>query len=93
MGGKDAVIADLAGREDLNLWVHELDRAMRRAAHISAQAIKAGLEERQVRVAEQYGRTIIKLIDGVLGQLGLTVDQRALVPAAVRTQLAAITAA
>jgi hypothetical protein len=61
-----------------------------RTARVAATALDAGIAERQIRLAEQYGHVIARLIEGILGDLKLTAVQRKLVPDAVRTHLLGI---
>ena len=42
-------------------------------------AIKAGVEERRVRLAESQGELVAGVIRAILSDLGLTVEQQALV--------------
>lgn len=48
------------------------------------------MAERQIRLAEQYGLLIARLIQGILGDLRLTAAQRKLMPNVVRTHLMAL---
>jgi hypothetical protein len=61
-----------------------------RLANFSAKAIAAGLAERQVRVAERQGSLLAELLRQVIGDptLGLSDDQRAAFPNAIRRHLA-----
>jgi hypothetical protein len=61
-----------------------------RTARVAATALDAGIAERQIRLAEQYGHMIARLIQGILGDLQLTGAQQKLVPDAVRTHLLAV---
>lgn len=84
--GQEAVY-DFRGEERLNLWVVELHAAMERASRISAAAIKAGVEERRVQVVERFGEAISALLNGVLGELNLTPEQRKRAPMIVDRNL------
>jgi hypothetical protein len=57
---------------------------------LTVDAIKAGIEERRVRLEEEQGVLMGRLITAVLGDLNLTEAQRGLVPAVVRRHLAVI---
>lgn len=62
-------------------------------AHLVAvcqAAIKAGVEERRVRLAEQQGDLVATVIGRILDALGLTSEQQALVPVVVPRELRAI---
>lgn len=74
---------------DLNVWVKSRHLAMDRLAQYSALALKAGVEERQVRLAERMGDMIAGLLKGVLDDLQLTKSQSKAAPEIVRRRLAA----
>lgn len=74
-------------RPTLHLYIKSRHEAMDRLASYSAMCIKAGIEERQVRIAERYGETIATLLEGVLTELRLTKEQQAKAPDIVRRQL------
>ncbi len=72
----------------LQLWNQERDRLTR----VATAAIKAGIEERRVKLAEQEGALVAAVIRRILDQLGLTPEQTALVPIVVPKELRALTA-
>lgn len=76
--------------KQLNLWARQRHLAIDRLAKYSKWAIDAGIAERQVRIAEMYGETLARLIQGILEELRLTVDQREQAPEIVRRQLALV---
>lgn len=53
-------------------------------------AIRAGVEERRVRLAERQGDLIVTLVRGILDDLQLTPEQQALVPDVVPRHLRSI---
>lgn len=61
-----------------------------RAADFAVKAIKAGLAERQVRLAERQGTLLAAVLTRMLDDvtLGLSAEQRLAFPAAMRTALA-----
>lgn len=73
---------------ELNIWIQVRRQALDRLVNYSAVALKAGVEERRVRVAEQTGVLIAQAIRGVLAELG--VADRPEVPSVVRRQLALV---
>lgn len=79
-------------KQELNLMLKVRHQALDRLANYSAMCIKAGIEERQVRIAERYGETIARLLEGVLTELRLTDEQRRLAPDVVRRNLAQVSA-
>lgn len=60
-----------------------------RCARFAELAIRAGIAERQIKIAEQTGAMIAGVLRAVLGdgRLALTAEQRAAVPALVREHL------
>lgn len=69
----------------LHAWIVVRDRAMDRGVQYSFAALKAGIEERRVRVAEQQGMLLAQAVQGILRELG--VDQRPEVAGIVRKHL------
>lgn len=61
-----------------------------RCAGFAEKAIKAGLAERQVKLAEQQGEMIVAVLRAVFDELGLSDEQRERVPGVVRRHLTAI---
>lgn len=56
---------------DLHIWIHVRRQALDRLVNYSAVALKAGVEERRVKIAEQTGQLIANVIRGVLTDLGV----------------------
>lgn len=77
---------DLVGLK-ASFFVEQRRIAMNQLATYSRYAIDAGVAERRVRLAEQQGELIASFIKGVLGDLGLTPEQRSLAPDIVRRRL------
>jgi hypothetical protein len=69
----------------LHIWIVARRQAMDRLVQYSAVAIKAGIEERRVKLAESQGQLLVQVIRGVLQELGVL--NRPEVPAIVRRQL------
>lgn len=63
-----------------------------RLAQYAAAALKAGVDERRVRLAEQQGALVAEVIKGILAALNLTAEQQLLVPTVVPQQLRLLTA-
>jgi hypothetical protein len=74
----------------LNIWIRTRHDAMDRLVRYAKTAIDAGVAERQVRVAEQMGGMLGKLITAVLGELELTAGQLERAPGVVQRQLALV---
>ena len=73
----------------LQLYNEERDRLVR----VAATAIRAGIEERRVELAEQQGQAFVSVIRNILNRLALTPDQQALVSTVVPEELRALAAA
>lgn len=70
---------------ELHIWIRVRQQAMDRLVNYSSVAIKAGLEERRVKIAEQTGQLIAQAVRGILEELG--VADRPETPAVVRRHL------
>lgn len=75
------------------VWVDLYFRERKNLAQTAKLALDAGVAERQVQLQEEQGRLLAMVIQGVLGDLNLTVDQRTAAPGIVRRHLLAIEAA
>ena len=67
-----------------------LERASDRLASYAAAALKAGVDERKVRLHEQQGALVSQVIRAVLGDLNLSPEQEALVGTVVPARLRAL---
>jgi hypothetical protein len=56
-------------------------------AKLSKDALSLGLAERAIRMAENYGNTIARLLQGLMGDLKLSKQQLAMAPAIIRKHL------
>lgn len=70
-----------------SVWVKMLGDERDRLARFCKMAIDAGVAERSVRIAEQQGLLMAKVIQKILDQIGLSKGQQDLVPAIVRNVL------
>ena len=71
------------------VWLEIYWQERSHLAKVCTAAIRAGLAERQVRLAEQHGTLIAQVLRGVLADLGVDKDER--VPAVIRKHLALVT--
>lgn len=69
-----------------------LTSASDRLASYAAAALRAGVDERRVQLAERQGQLVADVIRGVLDALNLTPEQWELVPTIVPAQLRLLTA-
>lgn len=67
-----------------------LERASDRLASYATAALKAGVDERRVRLAEQQGALVAGVIRAILAELNLSPAQQALVGEVVPRQLRAL---
>lgn len=75
------------------VWVDLYFRERKNLAQTAKLALDAGVAERQVQLQEEQGRLLAMVIQGILGDLNLTVEQRTNAPGIVRKHLLAIEAA
>lgn len=68
-----------------------LVEAQDKLAAYAAAALKAGVDERRVRLAEGQGALVAQVIRGILAALNLTPEQLELVPVVVPAQLRLLT--
>lgn len=53
-----------------NVWIQMLDHWTEKHARLLTEALKLKLDERRVKLAEAQGDALIKVLDGVLAELG-----------------------
>lgn len=73
-----------------NVWLKLYQQERKHLVDVCQAAIKAGIEERRVRLAEQQGALVAQAIRAILNDLGLTPEQQALVPNVVPRHLRAL---
>lgn len=86
-GGEDRGITEEAAP---NIWLklYQMERA--HLVKVCSEAIRAGIEERRVRLAEAQGALVAQAIRAILGELQLTPEQQARVPEVVPRHLRAL---
>lgn len=86
VGGEDAgqTVVEQAG---INIWYQLYLKEREHLAKVCALALRAGIEERKVKLAESQGALVAEVIRRILNALGLTPEQQALVPRIVPEQL------
>lgn len=82
----DWLESTLIGKQ-LHIWARERQKAVDRLVHYSATAIKLGIAERAIKLAEAYGASIAAFARGLLTDLSLTPEQEKAAPALVRKHL------
>jgi hypothetical protein len=73
-----------------NIWLDLYDRERKHLVGVAAAALKAGVEERRVRLAEQQGELVAGAIRAILADLGLSPEQEARVVEVVPRHLRAL---
>jgi hypothetical protein len=75
-----------------NTWYQLYMAEREHLAKVCSLALKAGIEERKVKLAESQGLLVADVIRRILGALGLTPAQQLLVPEIVPRELRALAA-
>ena len=73
-----------------HVWVAAEAQAWERVAHLAGRMVQLGLEERNAAARERASEAFGLALEVVVSKLGLTDEQRALLPDAVRAELPAI---
>ena len=60
-----------------------LTDAQERLAKFATAALRAGVDERRVKLAEDQGRVLVDVVKAILDQLDLSTDQRDMIPTVV----------
>jgi hypothetical protein len=89
-GGDDAGRTEAA---EPNVWLKLYREERAHLAKVCAEAVRCGIAERFVKLAEAQGALLVELIRGILADLALTPEQQALVPDVVPRHLRALSAA
>lgn len=76
-----------------NVWLKLYQAERTHLVKVCSEAIRAGIEERRVQLAEQQGALVAEAIRKILGDLHLTPDQQALVSQVVPRHLRALATA
>lgn len=75
-----------------SVWLQLLNEERDRLVRVCAAALRAGIEERRVKLAEQQGILVAAVVRRILTRLNLSEDQLALVPTVVPEELRTLTA-
>ncbi|MEU5477444.1 hypothetical protein [Streptomyces mirabilis] len=86
-GGEDRGVTEEAAP---NVWLRLYQTERTHLVKVCSEAIRAGIEERRVQLAEQQGQLVAQAIRAILGDLGLTAEQQARVPEVVPRHLRAL---
>ncbi|ELP67676.1 hypothetical protein STRTUCAR8_08559 [Streptomyces turgidiscabies Car8] len=89
-GGEDRGTTEEAAP---NIWLKLYQQERTHLVRVCAEAIKAGIEERRVRLAESQGALVAQAIRAILADLNLTGAQQQLVSEVVPRHLRALASA
>lgn len=89
-GGEDRGVTEEAAP---NIWLKLYQQERAHLAKVCSEAIRAGIEERRVKLAESQGALVAHAIRAILADLGLTVEQQARVSEVVPRHLRALASA
>jgi hypothetical protein len=89
-GGEDRGTTEEAAP---NVWLKLYQQERAHLVKVCSEAIRAGIEERRVRLAESQGALVAEAIRKILGDLRLTAEQQALVSQVVPRHLRALASA
>jgi hypothetical protein len=73
-----------------NVWLALYQQERTHLVKVCADALRIGIEERRVKLAEQDGALVAQALRGILADLHLTPEQQALVPQVVPRHLRAL---
>lgn len=73
-----------------NVWLRLYQTERTHLVKVCSEAIKAGIEERRVRLAEQQGALVAQVIRSILADLDLTAEQQERIPDVVPRHLRAL---
>lgn len=88
-GGEDAgqTVVEQAG---INIWYQLYMKEREHLTKVSALALRAGIEERKIKLAESQGELVAAVLQRILNALNLTPEQWATVPVIVPRELRAL---
>ena len=88
--GAEGPIDKTTEKAEFNAWYRLYSEERDRLARVSALALKAGIEERRVRLAESQGDLVAQALRRILDALNLTAEQAEMVPVIVPRELRAL---
>jgi hypothetical protein len=88
-GGEDAG-QTVVEQATINIWYQLYLKEREHLAKVCSLALRAGIEERRVKLAENQGLLVADVIRRILGSLNLTPEQSNLVPVIVPRELRAL---
>ncbi|HEY9356503.1 MAG TPA: hypothetical protein VIQ52_09390 [Arthrobacter sp.] len=88
--GPQGVVDVTTEKAGPNVWYDLYLKEREHLAKVCALALRAGIEERRVKLAENQGLLVADVIRRILYALGLTPEQQSLVPEIVPRELRAL---
>lgn len=88
--GPQGPVDTVTEKADPNVWYQLYLKEREHLAKVCALALRAGIEERKVKLAESQGLLVADVIRRILGALGLSPEQQRLVPEIVPRELRAL---
>ncbi|WP_162989241.1 HGGxSTG domain-containing protein [Glutamicibacter nicotianae] len=88
--GQQGPIDKITKKAAVNIWWEMLRKAEDQLAKYASEALRAGIEERRVRIAENQGNLIVGVIRRILDRLQLNNEQRGLISTVVPEEIRAI---
>jgi hypothetical protein len=90
--GPQGVVDVTTEKAGPSVWYELYMKERDHLAKVCSLALRAGIEERKVKLAESQGLLVADVIRRILGALGLTPEQQQLVPEIVPRELRALAA-
>lgn len=88
--GPEGPIDKTTEKADPSIWYELYLKEREHLAKVCALALRAGIEERKVKLAESQGLLVADAIRRILGALGLSPEQQRLVPEIVPREVRAL---
>lgn len=85
--GPQGIVDVTTEKADPSVWYELYMKEREHLAKVCALALRAGIEERKVKLAESQGALVADAIRRILGALGLSPEQQRLVPEIVPREL------
>lgn len=89
--GPEGPIDKTTDKAEPSVWYQLYCRERDHLVKVSAAALRAGIEERKVRMAEQQGELVAVVLKQIFGALNLTAAQQSLLPTIVPQALRQLT--
>ena len=86
----DIVNVDAKGTEEISAIFRAYERAMDRHAKLADLLLRAGYDDRRLKLDEAHAEAFTRVLHAVLGRLALTPEQQAVVPGVVVEELRAL---